>query len=147
MNITYKSSENSNLDTFHFFRIYNIFKYLDCDSTYIMLVIYYCSILYKSLVWVLIIREWMRSAIWKNACDRNQKKSQINVEFLHSAWSYLFCCWFFDHLLIAGGIWSRSCYLEPDEFCLWHSHCPTTLLSGGGYGGRKGICCQSIKQE
>ena len=83
MNITYKSSENSNLDTFYCFRIYNIFKYLDCDSTYIMLVIYYCSILYKSLVWVLIIREWMRSAIWKNACDRNQKKiSQINVEFL-----------------------------------------------------------------
>ena len=75
MNITYKSSENSNLDTFYCFRIYNIFKYLDCDSTYIMLVIYYCSILYKSLVWVLIIREWMRSAIWKNACDRNKKKN------------------------------------------------------------------------
>ena len=81
MNITYKSSENSNLDTFHFFRIYNIFKYLDCDSTYIMLVIYYCSILYKSLVWVLIIREWMRSAIWKNACDRNQKNPKLMLSF------------------------------------------------------------------
>ena len=109
MNITYKSSENSNLDTFHFFRIYNIFKYLDCDSTYIMLVIYYCSILYKSLVWVLIIREWMRSAIWKNACDRNQKKSQINVEFLHTPRDRIY--FVADFLII---YWSQEEYdLDP----------------------------------
>ena len=110
MNITYKSSENSNLDTFYCFRIYNIFKYLDCDSTYIMLVIYYCSILYKSLVWVLIIREWMRSAIWKNACDRNQKKkSQINVEFLHTPRDRIY--FVADFLII---YWSQEEYdLDP----------------------------------
>ena len=74
-----------------------------------MLVIYYCSILYKSLVWVLIIREWMRSAIWKNACDRNQKK---NPKLMLSFYTPRDRIYFVAHFLII--YWSQEEYdLDP----------------------------------
>ena len=52
----------------------------------------------------------MRSAIWKNACDRNQKKkSQINVEFLHTPRDRIY--FVADFLII---YWSQEEYdLDP----------------------------------
>ena len=66
MNITYKSSENSNLDTFHFFRIYNIFKYLDCDSTYIL-----CLLFIIALYCIKVLFEcWLLESEWDLRYER-----------------------------------------------------------------------------
>ena len=66
MNITYKSSENSNLDTFYCFRIYNIFKYLDCDSTYIL-----CLLFIIALYCIKVLFEcWLLESEWDLRYER-----------------------------------------------------------------------------